>query len=74
MITRTPRRITKKPKRITVTDEEFIASQPRYVCPSCGAQYLNGDPSKYTTRFFCPCGQELIVEKRIRRPVVKEET
>lgn len=71
---RTPHRITKKPKRITVTDEEFVASRPKFVCPSCGCQYINGDPSSNTVRFSCPCGQALIVEKRVRIPVKKEET
>jgi len=60
--------------RIPIRDVEFVASGPEFVCPSCGRQYLAGDLGSNTTRVSCPCGQALIVEKRVGIPVKKEET
>ena len=60
---------TKRPKRVTIYDTEvtIIEIHPEYTCPSCYREFQGFGPALYVTRFICDCGQELIVDKRIRK-------
>jgi len=54
-------KITKKPKRVTVSFKEVVRYIPEYTCPSCHVHYVGAGVSRSVTRFRCECGQELIV-------------
>ena len=59
-------KLTKKPKRVDVIRHETWVIQYRneYTCPTCHVNFYNGGPSNRVSRFYCNCGQELIVNKR----------
>ena len=63
------KKVTKRPKRVTVKYEEVIAIISKYTCPSCYVSFVGGGPDKNVTRFVCTCGQELIVDKRTIKPL-----
>ena len=63
--------VTKKPKKVKVTFVETVRYYSKYICPSCGVEYIGG-VDKNTVRFNCyKCGQLLIVEQN--PPVVMVE-
>ena len=58
--------ITKRPKRvlIKVRKETVINCYSSYQCPQCHTVFEGYGPAGNVTRFYCNCGQELIVDKR----------
>ena len=52
---------TKKAKPVKMEWVDAKTQYPVYKCPSCYVIYKGVDIGKNTTRFMCPCGQELIV-------------
>ena len=63
-------KVTKRPKRITVTYTKTEETYSEYECPSCGLYLIGAAIGLHVTRFRCKCGQELIVDKRV---IKKEE-
>ncbi len=55
-------KITKKPKKIRVIFKEIISYCSEYTCPTCKTTYI-GVVNRNVSRFFCKCGQELIINK-----------
>jgi ribosomal protein L37AE/L43A len=58
--------ITKKPKCITVLWKKVVYTRidSEYQCPSCRTFFVRKIDDN-VSRFFCQCGQELIVSNRI---------
>ena len=56
-------RITKRGKKVDITFVEVIKEYSKYVCPSYKTSFVGGGPSRTVIRFWCKCGQELIVDK-----------
>lgn len=59
-------RVTKKPKRVNLIEKKITCSQYSYICPVCKTTHIGNIITKRVTRFLCDCGQELIVNARIK--------
>lgn len=55
---------TKKPKKVDVKFIQIKTYIAEYKCPSCKVLFRDGTIQKNVTRFYCDCGQELIVETK----------
>ncbi len=66
-------KITKKPKRVQIFKQQVIEYEFIYTCPSCHSIY-GGFVNDNTRRFVCVCGQELIISKFTKVPLVLKET
>ena len=53
--------ISKKAKGIIIEWQEVKRFVIRYDCPSCKTRYI-GQNLIDVDRFFCPCGQKLIIK------------
>ena len=53
---------TKKPKHVTIEYVERKSTVATYVCPSCHVHATDYCLGKTVIRFYCSCGQELIVD------------
>jgi len=58
--------ITKRAKSVTVFEKACKSTITSYTCPSCFVSFQGYGPRDNVIRFRCKCGQELIVEERIR--------
>jgi len=65
-------KITKRPKKITLTKLAIKSYTYVYTCPSCYTKHSGLFINEQTIRFCCySCGQELIIEKIVTK---KEES
>lgn len=58
-------KITKKPKRVYVNHEIVESTISKYHCPCCGNYFVGAGIGRNISRFYCRCGQELIIAKHI---------
>jgi predicted SprT family Zn-dependent metalloprotease len=54
---------TKRPKGVSVVwhQIEYVTEKSEYQCPCCKTVFMN-TLQRNTSRFYCDCGQELIVK------------
>jgi len=64
-------KVTKKPKKVIVSQRPVQAYISSYACPTCKVNFVGAGVGLHVTRFKCSCGQELIVEHDYRE-VLKE--
>ena len=60
------KKVTKKPKRVSIILHETVSTYSEYYCPSCKTRFVGAGISSKIMRFKCDCGQELIVDKFLR--------